>query len=273
MPPISDNADLIDAAETIFNEMHFQPVLRDGMPVQATGRLTLHFNTVRPAGMENFRSAHSYFDVGRNSSCLGSGASAPYHLRAEFETHNAQGVVTGRYEDTWFSTTQWKREAWVGTSHLIRSQVGDNHYVLSEGPEAGLLRLVMLFVEPIPADDTMTESDWRISHDVVNGVNAIRVIRGPENPDGDIKPGESNAYWFDETGQLIRSYTLGLDIRPLEIQAYDGVKVARRIEVIKEGKLALLLSIKELGPADETVRKTFVLKGHEWQRAFTAEQR
>jgi len=87
------------------------------------------------------------------------------------------------HEDTWISASEWKREAWFGTSHLVRSQNGEKHYLISEGPEAGLLRLVMMVFEPIPASDTMTESDWRIRRDTVNGIKAIRVFsraRGAE---------------------------------------------------------------------------------------------
>src|SRR5205823_2168170 len=151
-PPVSDNPGMRDAAEQQFRVMQFQPVLRNGVPVQAVAHFSVPFTTVRPAGMETFESARTYFERGRKASYLGAGANAPYVLHAEFQTANGKGAVeTGRYEDTWLSATQWKREAWFGSSHLVRSQSGDKHYVLSEGPEAGLLRLVMLIVEPIPA--------------------------------------------------------------------------------------------------------------------------
>ncbi len=102
--------------------------------------------------------AHStILSAGGRQACLGAGASTPYMLRAEFQAASGHGTIdTGRYEDTWISATEWKREAWFGSSHLVRTQSEDKHYVLSEGPEAGLLRLVMMVVEPIPAADTMT---------------------------------------------------------------------------------------------------------------------
>ena len=131
-----------------------------------------------------------------------------------------------------------------------------------------------MIVEPIPAGDTMTESDWRIKRDTVDSVMTIRVFRGPEGPNGELEAGRSQGFWFDETGQLVKSYTgSGLDIRPLSVEVYGGVQVPRRINVLKDGKLALQLNVKEIVPADLAAAKSFKIKGHEWQRAFTAEVR
>ena len=152
-------------------------------------------------------------------------------------------------------------------------RVGDKHYALDEGPDAKLLRLVMMLLEPIPVGDTMTESDWRIRHDTVNGTRTIRVFRGPEGPNGELEPGNSQGYWFDENGQLMKTYTAGLEILPSDVEAYGGVGVARSIDVLKEGHLGMRVVVKEIGPADAAAAKGFKLKGHEWQRAFTSEVR
>ncbi|WP_433973913.1 hypothetical protein [Tunturiibacter lichenicola] len=272
--PIADNPGVRDAAEQGFRAMQFRPVERNGIPVQAIGRLSVPFTATRPAGVESFDSAKTFFERGRKASCLGAGASAPYVLRAEFQTGTGRGTVeTGRYEDTWLSETEWKREAWFGTSHLVRSQSEGKRYLLAEGPEAGLLRLVLLFIEPIPAVDTMTESDWRIKRDPVDGVAAIRVFRGPEGPNGELEAGKSQGYWFNEKGQLVKSVVSGFELKPLSAEVYDGVLVPRRIDVMKDGKLGLRLTVKEISVADPSASKSFKLKGHEWQRAFTSEVR
>jgi len=224
--------------------------------------------------MEAFESARAYFDHGRKVSSLGSGASATYLLHTEFQTANAKGAIeTSQYKDTWLSATQWKREAWFGSSHLVRSQSGEKHYVLSEGPEAGLLRLVMLIMEPIPAADTMTESDWRIQGDTVNGLKTIRVFRGTEGPNGQLEPRTSQGYWFDESGQLVRSYTSNSEIHPSAVSPYEDVQMPRQIDVTSGGKLGMRFLVKDIQPADPALSKIVVLKGHEWQRAFTAETR
>jgi hypothetical protein len=273
IPPIADNPGVEGAAESGFRSMQFQPILCDGVPVQATGRLSVAFKTVRPAGTVSFDSARNYFERGRKASFLAAGATAPYILRAEFQVGTASGVQTGRYEDTWVSATEWKREAWIGPAHLVKSQSGDKHYVLAEGAEAGMLRMVMQFLEPIPAEDTMTESDWRIRADMANGVKAVRVFRGPEGPNGELEPGKSQGFWFDDAGHLVKSYTAGFELRPSKEENYGDVQVAKQIDVLKDGKVGMRIIVKEVGPADPSVAKDFKMKGHEWQRAFTAEVR
>lgn len=272
--PVSDNPALRDAAAEVFRAMQFTPVLRDGQPVQAIGRISLPFKTARPAGTESFDSARNYFDRGRKASMLSVSSTAPYSLRAEFQTRDAKGeVATGRYEDTWLSPTQWKREAWFGSAHLVRSLVGDKHFVLSEGAEIPILRIVMSMVEPIPAPDTMTESDWRIRRDPVNSTPAIRVFRGPEGPNGELDPNQSQGFWFDDHGQLLKSVASGLEIRRSSVTLTNGVPVAYQLDALKSGKVALHFTVKEVTPADPATLKSFTLKGHEWQRQFTAEVR
>jgi len=272
-PSISDNPGVKDAADEGFRTMQYRPFLRNGIPVQASGRIAVAFKAVRPAGVESFSSARTYFERGRKASFLAAGATSPYHLRAEFQTGTKDGVQTGRYEDTWISPTEWRREAWFGSSHLVKSQSGDKRYVAAEGNESNMLRMVMLLLEPIPAEDTMTESDWRIRRDSVDGVKAIRVFRGPEGPNGELEPGKSQGYWFDELGHLVKCYTSGFEVRPSVDEDYNGVRVAQRIDVFKDGKLGMRITIKEIGPTDQAAAKDFKMKGHDWQRAFTAEVR
>jgi hypothetical protein len=272
-PPIADNPAVNESAAVGFRAMQFRPFMKNGVPVQVVARLDEKFKTLRPAGVETFDSARNYFEHGRKASFLAAGATAPYKLQAEFQVGTTSGVQTGRYEDTWISVTEWKREAWLASSHLVKSQSGDKHYVLAEGPESGMLRMVMQFLEPIPAEDTMTESDWRIRRDTVDSVKTIRVFRGPEGPNGELEPGKSQGFWFDESGHLVKCYTAGLEIRPSNQAGYENVQVARQIDVLKDGKVGMRITVKDVGPADPATAKDFKLKGHEWQRAFTAEVR
>jgi hypothetical protein len=107
----------------------------------------------------------------------------------------------------------------------------------------------------------------------VDGVSAVRVARGPEGPNGEMQPGKSQAFWFDDAGHLLKCYTSGVEVRMLSPAAYEGVDVPRRIDVLKDGKAAMRLTVKEIGPADPAQARTFKLKGHEWERRFTAEVR
>lgn len=272
-PLVSTNPGVTDTAQAQIESMRFQPFEQNGIPVQAVSRITLAFKTIRPEGTEVFDSARNYFEKGRKASFLAAAATAPYLLRAEFQVGTSSGVQTGRYEDTWASNTEWKREAWVGKSHFARSRSGDKFYMESDGPDAGVLRLVLMVMEPIPAGDTMTESDWRIRRDSVSGVNAICVFRGSEGPNGEPDPVQFQGFWFNQAGQLIKTYFKGFEILPSDIQPFDGVQVAREVDLVKGGKLAMRIDVKEVGPANPDAVKGFKLKGHEWKRAFTAEER
>jgi hypothetical protein len=114
--------------------MQFRPFLKNGVAVQVVGRLNERLKAIRPAGIETFDSAQTYFERRRKASFLAAGATSPYKLRAEFQVGTAKGVQSGRYEDTWLNANEWKREAWFGSSHLVKSQSGEKYYVLAEGP-------------------------------------------------------------------------------------------------------------------------------------------
>lgn len=273
LPPIADNPAMRDAAEAGFRSMQFQPFMQNGMPVQAWGKVSVRFKTVRPAGMETFPSAKECFERGRKASFLAAGATAPYDLHAEFQVGTSSRPQTGRYQDTWISADEWKREAWLDSSHFMRSETGGKYYVVADGPQANLLRVVLKIMEPIPAADTMGESDWRIKRDVVDGVNTMRVYRGPEGPNGEPDPEHSEGFWFDGDGRLVKSYLVGSDVIEKNVEAYNGVAVAREIDALRDGKGVLVVKITEITSADPSQARTFKVKGHEWQRQFTAETR
>jgi hypothetical protein len=247
---VSSNPGVNDTARAQIEAMRFRPFEQNGIPVQVVSRITLAFKTVRPEGTEIFDTARAYFEKGRKASFLAAAATAPYLLRAEFQVATSSGVQTGRYEDTWAGGTEWKREAWVGNSHFARSRSGDKLYMQSDGPDAGVLRMVLMVMEPIPAGDTMTESDWRIRRDTVSGVSAIRVFRGPEGPNGELDPVQSQGYWFNPAGQLFQTYFKGFEILPSDVEPFDRVQVARQIDLTKDGKLAMRINVKEVGPAN-----------------------
>jgi hypothetical protein len=270
---VSENPKMTDAAEKGFRTMTFRPFLKDGEAMQAVGTVSVHFKAARPDGSENFDTAHNYFEDARKLNFLAAAATGPYKLTAEFQLGTPSGIQTGRYEDTWLSETQWKREAWLGSSHLVRSQDGEQHYRLSEGSDAGILAAVLLFIEPIPAADTMSEGDWRISRDTANGLNLIRVFRGNEGPNGEPVPEKSQGYWFDDGRHLVKSYVQGYEVRPAKIEMFEGIGVPRQIDVLKDDKLAMQISVQQIGAPDADAAKHLALKGHEWERAFTAEVR
>jgi hypothetical protein len=271
---LSDNPGLIDAAAHHIGELHFRPRVVDGQPALVVTTITMPFKTVRPAGMETFDSARNYFEHGRKIGFPAAGARDPYLLTCEFQIRSSSGnVETGTYTDTFADDMHWRREVILRGSRFIRTRSGDKTYLQSEGVDAGILRLVMMFIEPIPAIESFVESDWRIQREQVNGLSTVRVASGYENSDGTPDPVMFRGYWFDDSGQLVKAYVSGLDIRRTDFKEFNGVQVAQRIDVLKDGHLVVHITTTGMQPPQSADPKLFVLKRHEWERRFTAEVR
>jgi hypothetical protein len=271
---MSENSSMNDTGRQAVTAMRFKPFLLNGVPVQAMSQVTTPFKTTRPTGVETFESARTYFERGRHIGFPAAGTGAPYVLRAEFEAKGKSGTTEkGRYEDTWLSATQWRREAWFANSHYVRSRNGEKTYQFAEGDDAWILRFVLKALEPIPAIDTFTESDWKIKRDTVGGIRTVRVLAGYESPEGKLDPEQARGYWFDDTGLLLKTHFKGIETRRSELEDFAGAKIARRVDVLKDGALAMRISVTEISSAGATPAKTFEVHGHEWTRAFTDEAR
>jgi hypothetical protein len=273
-PIVSDNPGLSETAGKTIWSMQFSPYRKNGVAVQVVSRITLPFKTVRPAGMEAFDSARSYFEQGRSVSFPAAGHKREYVLRATFQVNMAKGTAEeGHYVDTWKSEDEWKREATIGNSRFVRAQHGEARYLLSEGPEAARLRTVLKVMEPIPAIDTFVESDWRIKRDTVDGVKTLRILAGYESPEGVLDPEHARAYWFDESGKLVKTYFQGIETQRLQFVDFGGTQVAHKIRVLQGDKLQTLITVTDLSIGGTIPENTFELPGHEWKRMFTDEPR
>ena len=270
---LADNPGIEDAASEQIAAMRFSPMTVDGLPVQVVSRLTFPFKTVRPPGQETFESARSYFERGRQVGFLAAGKT-PYVLRGEFSFIKSGVTVRGTYEDTWISETEWKREARAGGSVYVRSRDGKKMYQMVEGTDSGLLKFVVRAMEPIPAGDTFVESDWRIRRDTVDGVATVRVLSGAEAADGTLDSQHARGYWFDANGQLVRTFFNGLETRRSKFGEYAGAQVARHVEIRNaKGQTAVDIEVTSIAAPGPEPEATFVLKGHDWERAFTDEVR
>jgi hypothetical protein len=172
---------------------------------------------------------------------------------------------------------EWSDTVYVPRSgtlcQYIRARNGNKLYQLGEGPDQGILRFVFQAIEPIPATDTFVESDWRIKSDTVDGVKTVRVLTGYESPDGKLDPEHARGFWFDPNGKLVQAFFNGLQTRRSDFEDFAEVKVAHRIDVLRDGALAMRIQVTNISPAGVVPEKTFELKGHEWTRAFTSEVR
>ena len=270
---VSDNPAIDDAAKKVLTSMQFRPFASTGGPTQVMAQITLPFKTSRPVGTENFETARTYFERGREISFPSAGRGKPYVLHAEFEVGKSGTVEKGIYTDTWLSDTQWRREASLGKSRYIRSRNGDKTYQVADGPDANLLRFVVRVTEPIPATDTFVESDWRIKRDTVNGARAVRVLTGYESPEGQLDPEQARGYWFDGAGVLVKTYFSGVETLRSEFADFNGVKIARQINLLKNGALGMRIRIADVSPAGQVPAKDFEVRGHEWTHAFTDQVR
>jgi hypothetical protein len=227
-----------------------------------------------PATKISLDSARVCFDRARNLGFPAAGQTTPYILKAEFKTRISSGAVeSGTYTDTWLSDKMWRREAVIGKSRFVRSRDNKKLYRLDEGPDAALLQFVLTAMEPIPSTDLLADSDWTIKPDSIDGAVATRVARGSENPDGSPNPKEFEGYWFDGSGQLVKTYLNGLQTRRSDFQSFNGVYVAHQVEVLLGGKVGMRIDVTELAPAAEVDQHIFKIKGHDWDRQLTSEVR
>ena len=155
----------------------------------------------------------------------------------------------------------------------MRSRNGKKFYRVDEGPDAELLQFVLTVMEPIPDTGVVRNSDWKITQDVVKDVATTRVATGHENSDWTPDPKDFNAYWFDETGQLVRTYVNSMQTRRLNFEDFNGTSVARRVEVLVAGKVGMRIDVTELGPAGTVDPHLFTIKGHDWRRDYATEVR
>ena len=59
--------------------------------------------------------------------------------------------------------------------------------------------------------------------------------------------------------------------RRSDFQDFGGAFIARRIDVLKDGGLAMKIVVTGVVDAGQISAKEFVVQGHEWTRAFTDE--
>jgi hypothetical protein len=191
-----------------------------------------------------------------------------YQLKAVFQIPTASnGLTNGRYQDIFVDSTHWRREAWVGTSHLVRARDADKRYAEADGPDSAVLLMVLRVLEPIPDTDTFDSSVWRITRDTVDGVPTTRLAYGPENSLGDLEPGKSQGFWFDSNGRLLRAFTDGVDVLRTDFMDYNGAQIAQTTVVrVNGGGVAMRIHVSSISRLTSRPPEwTFVVANHEWR--------
>ena len=221
------------------------------------------------APKSEFEPSWSYFQRGRTSGFPSFVPGSHYRLKATFQIPTPiNGLATGRYEDTFFDLTHWRREAWVGSSHLVRARDGDKRYFEADGEDSRILLMVLRVLEPIPDTDTFDSSVWRISHDKVGDVPTTRLAYGPETRAGELVPGESQGFWFDSSGKLLRAFTGGVDVLRSDFMDYNGAQIAQTSVVrVSSGGVAMRVNISSVARLTSRPPEwTFVVANHESRR-------
>ncbi len=264
---ISDNPAINAAAEKAIKEMQFKPYLQDGAPVQVVSRITMGFKAERPEGAEKFESARHYFELVRQASFPSAPGGQPYILHATFQVMMDGNAEEGQYVDTWENAQAWKREVTLGDTHVVRAQHGETRSESAGGSQLKVLRMVVMrSLEPLPMLlDNFYEADWRIKRDKVDGVDTIRVMAGYEAPDGSFDPEMTRGYWFDEKGRLLRTYLSGLETKRLDFASFGQKEVAQEIQVLRDGKLEVLIHVTEIKSAGDLPESTFVVDGRQYK--------
>jgi hypothetical protein len=93
--------------------------------------------------------------------------------------------------------------------------------------------------------------------------------------DSDGAPGmqKYESYWFDDSGQLVKTSLNALQTQPGQFEEFNGVRVARKIDVLLGAKVGMKIKVTQLGPANGVDKRIFTMKGHDWDRQFTSEVR
>jgi hypothetical protein len=219
-------------------------------------------------------SAKTYFDRARRLGFPAAGQSQPYVLHATFTTRASSGdVETGSYTDTWESDTKWRQEAVLGKSRFVRSRTGKKWYRLDDGPDAAVLQFVLTAMEPIPATEKLSESNWKVERGEGENAAMIRVSWGRENADGTPDPQRYEGFWFDDTGQLVMCRLNGLELRRSKFEDFNGVHVARQIDVAVAGRVGMRIDVTDVQAAEGADSRMFKIKGSDWLDRDSSEVR
>jgi len=72
---------------------------------------------------------------------------------------------------------------------------------------------------------------------------------------------------------LVKTYFSGVETLRSEFADFNGVKIARQINLLKNGALGMRIRIPDVSPAGQVPAKDFEVRGHEWTHAFTDQVR
>ena len=106
-----------------------------------------------------------------------------------------------------------------------------------------------------------------------NGTKTVRVLAGYESPEGQLGSEKARGYWFDDSGRLLKTYFEGFETQRTQFEDFGGALVARRINVLSKGGVAMAIQVMQVSPGQPDSKNNFEMRGHEHVRALTDEVR
>jgi hypothetical protein len=255
--PISHNVVLSDPAREQLKNWKFKPFLVDGAPVQVNVDVAFRFD----AKMEPYGANGAAFPVqtfyqriakSRELSDPRVGTDKHFQLDAVFQYGQE---APGTYRETWFSPTQWRREATLGSLSITESRDGDHLYRKFSGSRFASKKLDDVLDQMtglFPRTDfSFIEGDWGISAVQWGGGSMLRVARG--RVDASNTPTSGQAYWFDSTGLLRGAYVDPETSTYSDFSKWNGKYIPRTVQVTENGAEILRIIIKQIAAPSEDV--------------------
>lgn len=180
----------------------------------------------------NPKTPEEFFSRARQLSDL-EAAGIPFHLKATYiATGDAEFTGNGTIEEWWQSKDLWRKEATLGSYHLIRIANGGRPISYTTSAYVPLrLRQAVHAVPVVLPSETSAAGDWRLAHKKLGEVNLI-ILSKPYTLDASNSKVEVIEANYFTTEGVLRIHLNG-DITTLynNFQAFQGLLIPRKIDV------------------------------------------
>jgi TonB family protein len=261
---VASNSELKDWTVEQVKGWKFKPYLVDGAAVQVETTLDIDFKTELKSGAPSLPAASSHFDRARQLSGLRVEAAQPFHLRASFEAFgSAEFTGVGTYEETWVSSTQWRREAILGGHTVTEARNGDFGFRKFDQPYSArrIDQAMEVLSSALPGGGSSSGPSWRVANGQLGKAEMVQVWRGKIGDDG--KPGaNTQVYYFGPDNGFLRGHHEMSDLTIYnDFADFSGKMVARRLTVLENGFKILEIKIEQLDVSQPQTDDFFILAG------------
>ena len=196
---------------------------------------------------------------------------APFHMKVSFRAFPGQEfrgfrekneIVTGdgRYEETWISTNQWRREVWLGEYHAVEVQspaTGRKMHSDSEYEPSRVLMLLNALYYPIPRYLVSSEfkhrggSGWKIDDIDFAGQSLVRISKSVGSQSADY----TDAFVFQPHGLLNLRNQDGMSIVWSDYEPFASKLVAKELTILAGDRKLITAHITIEPPSEAKPRE------------------